>query len=572
MTTINRRDFIKASLMGFGVVSTTSLLSGCSNNDDVNEQLSINDFETYFNHGVASGDPLADRAILWTRVTPEGSPSSVLVSLDIATDADFNTIVIQEVLTALASSDYTLKLDAIGLEAGTRYYYRFKTNTATSVTGQFSTLAVGALNQAKFAVVSCANYPAGHFNVYADIAKQTDLDAVIHLGDYIYEYGMGGYATDNAQEIGRSLAQDNDGEIFSLEDYRKRYAHYRTDNALQALHQQLPFIAIWDDHEVANDAHQQGAENHNEGEGDFHTRKLAALQAYFEWMPIRPFVQNETESLYRQFQFGDLLSLYMLDTRLEARSPQLEYSDYIDPVTGQIDQAGFIADLSNPNRALLGTTQLSWLQSQIVQSESTWQVLGQQVLMTRMAIPAELLASLANPSPMIAQQFQQLADLRVRQLSQDPSLTEFDLARINTRAPYNLDAWDGYPIEREMILATAKAYNKNLIVLAGDTHNAWAGDLTDSQGDKVGFEFATPSVSSPGLESYLSLDEPSALAFEKGLNFLVDDLRFCNIRQRGYMTLTFTKELVNTQWVFVDNVLSNEYQVNTNQAGYRVKG
>ncbi|MAD90395.1 MAG: alkaline phosphatase [Pseudoalteromonas sp.] len=558
MKGLSRRDFIKSSLAGVGAATVSLSLVGCSHNDS---SPSYNDFAVDFNHGVASGDPLSDRVILWTRVTPEGTPKSVNVSLEVSLDKTFENLEFNESLAALAKNDYTIKVDLEGLKANTRYYYRFKTNDNPSPMGETKTLPETDVKQVKFAVMSCANYPAGYFHAYAEAAKMQDLDAVLHLGDYIYEYGMGGYATDKATELGRMLPEDNQGELISLADYRKRYALYRTDTGLQALHAKTPFIAVWDDHEVCNDAYLDGAENHNDDEGMFTDRKMAALKAYYEWMPIRPYVTGQAESLYRKFDFGGLVSLYMLDTRHEARVKPLDYQNYFDPTSGQFDAASFQADLTSPTQQLIGTEQLTWLTDNIKTSESKWQVLGQQVLMTKMMLPAELLVAMANPSAEIASQMTELAQLKARAQASDPTLSEQDKIRIGFTAPYNLDAWDGYPVEREMLLQTAKAANKNLVTIAGDTHNAWSGKLCTAQGDVCGYEFATPSVSSPGLEYYLQLPESQASEFAKVLELLVDDLEFANIHQRGFMTLTFTPDNVDSQWHFISNVQSQVFGI-----------
>lgn len=558
MKGLSRRDFIKSSLAGVGAATVSLSLVGCSHNDS---SPSYNDFAVDFNHGVASGDPLTDRVILWTRVTPEGTPKSVNVSLEVSLDKTFENLEFNEALAALAKNDYTVKVDLEGLKANTRYYYRFKANDNPSPMGETKTLPEMDVKQVKFAVMSCANYPAGYFHAYAEAAKMQDLDAVLHLGDYIYEYGMGGYATDKATELGRMLPEDNQGELISLADYRKRYALYRTDTGLQALHAKTPFIAVWDDHEVCNDAYLDGAENHNDDEGMFTDRKMAALKAYYEWMPIRPYVTGQAESLYRKFDFGGLVSLYMLDTRHEARVKPLDYQNYFDPTSGQLDAASFQADLTSPTQQLIGTEQLTWLTDSIKTSEAKWQVLGQQVLMTKMMLPAELLVAMANPSAAIASQMTELAQLKARAQASDPTLTEQDKMRIGFTAPYNLDAWDGYPVEREMLLQTAKAANKNLVTIAGDTHNAWSGKLCTAQGDVCGYEFATPSVSSPGLEYYLQLPESQASEFAKVLELLVDDLEFANIHQRGFMTLTFTPDNVDSQWHFISNVQSQVFGI-----------
>lgn len=558
MKGLSRRDFIKSSLAGVGAATVSLSLVGCSHNDS---SPSYNDFAVDFNHGVASGDPLTDRVILWTRVTPEGTPKSVNVSLEVSLDKTFENLEFNEPLAALAKNDYTIKVDLEGLKANTRYYYRFKANDNPSPMGETKTLPEMDVKQVKFAVMSCANYPAGYFHAYAEAAKMQDLDAVLHLGDYIYEYGMGGYATDKAAELGRMLPEDNQGELLSLTDYRKRYALYRTDTGLQALHAKTPFIAVWDDHEVCNDAYLDGAENHNDDEGMFTDRKMAALKAYYEWMPIRPYVTGQAESLYRKFDFGGLVSLYMLDTRHEARVKPLDYQNYFDPTSGQLDAASFQADLTSPTQQLIGTEQLTWLTDSIKTSEAKWQVLGQQVLMTKMMLPAELLVAMANPSAAIASQMTELAQLKARAQASDPTLTEQDKMRIGFTAPYNLDAWDGYPVEREMLLQTAKAANKNLVTIAGDTHNAWSGKLCTAQGDVCGYEFATPSVSSPGLEYYLQLPESQASEFAKVLELLVDDLEFANIHQRGFMTLTFTPDNVDSQWHFISNVQSQVFGI-----------
>lgn len=571
--TFTRRHFLKASAAGFGVAVLSLGLTGCTLDDDEDVSTHVS-----FDHGVASGDPLADSLIIWTRVTPlDTATSSIKVKWQASTDANFDTISHDGETDVTAATDFTLKVDLQGLTANTTYYFRFISNGKTSPIGKGKTLPTGTIEQVKFAVVSCANYPAGFFHVYGEIAKQTDLDAVLHLGDYIYEYGNNGYATEDAALLGRLLPDDNSEEIISLTDYRKRYAHYRTDKDLQAAHGNCAFITVWDDHEITNDTWKNGAENHNEGEGDFTERKLHALQAYFEWMPIRNVADKER--IYRRFEFGNLVSLHMLDTRVLARDEQLNYADF--DLTSAQGQSDFAAAISSPSRALLGNEQLTWLTDGLSTATTQWQVLGQQVLMTKMHLPFEILQLLMSiqiaqaggndPSELLAKAnvlFSELAQIKGRILAGDPSVTAQERARVETTAPYNLDAWDGYAYEREVILGTAITAEKNLVVLAGDTHNAWAGQLvTDASNPfaashTAGVEFATSSVSSPGLENYLALNSQSAetvAQMEQVIALLVNDLAYNNLVERGYLTVTFTEQQAHAEWQFVSSIKTASY-------------
>ncbi|PKI03231.1 alkaline phosphatase, partial [Shewanella sp. 11B5] len=475
--------------------------------------------------------------------------------------------------------DYTVKVDAVGLEAGQQYFYRFKAGETVSEMGQTRTLPEGSVASVKLAVMSCANFPAGYFNVYEMAAQQNDLDAVVHLGDYLYEYARGEYASEHAVELGREVLPA--GELFLLDDYRTRYSQYRSDASLQKLHAKVPFITVWDDHEVANDTWKDGAENHNDGEGDFDQRKQAALQAYFEWLPIRPWSEGNHEEIYRSFNYGNLVDLHMLDTRVLARDKQLEYSQYIDATTGAFNSSTFLADVTDTDRTLLGQTQLLWLQQTLLQSTAKWQVLGQQVLMGKMLMPAAI-ATQQMSIPQFAE-LAGLAQLAGRAQAGDPTLTAEELAYLQANQakltpeviallqlpaiPYNLDAWDGYAYEREVILATAKSLQHNLVVIAGDTHNAWASDLTDSGGDIVGIEFATSSVSSPGLEYYLGLSDAEMPATEAAIVGLVADLKYANLKDRGYLLLTFTENEVRSDWQYVDTILDKTF-VQLDARGY----
>lgn len=322
---LTRRELIQKSLAGFGALSLPVALTACG---DDNETTAGNALKVQFLHGVASGDPLHDRIILWTRLTPNDNAARLEVVWEIASDEAFKQLVNTGKVQTNAAKDFTVKVDADRLQAGTEYYYRFRFGNTVSAIGQTKTLSQRS-DQVKFAVCSCSNYPAGYFHVYKEMVQESNLDVIIHLGDYIYEYGQGGYATDDAQQLGRTFATDNDKEIINLDDYRKRYALYRTDADLQAAHQRHPFIVIWDDHELSNDTWEAGADNHQEDEGSFIERKLAALQAYFEWMPIRPVAENDHLNIYRQFDFGGLVNLMMLDTRILARHKQLNYNDYM---------------------------------------------------------------------------------------------------------------------------------------------------------------------------------------------------------------------------------------------------
>ena len=546
---ISRRDFIRLSAMGIGAAAISTGLAGCGGDSQIGVKVK-------YSHGVASGDPLQDKVIIWTRVTPELELKiDVQVHWEVSEDAEFTSLIHQGHMITSPERDYTVKVDIQNLLPGRTYFYRFIANKVISPVGQMKTLPSGSVDKVKLAVFSCANYPAGFFNVYGEAAKRNDIDAVLHLGDYLYEYAMGGYATENAIQIGRAIPQDNDTELVSLSDYRKRYALYRSDEQLQGLHAKVPFICVWDDHEVANDAWRNGAENHQPEEGSFDERKMQALQAYFEWLPIRPANPDDNETIYRYFEFGDLASLYMLDTRLIGRDLQLDFASYTDPVSGSFNSAQFIADVADANRTLLGADQLLWLQQTMMISPAKWQVLGQQVLMGRMNIPAELLRSPSKMGELVA--------IKLRMDAGDPTLTEEEQTRVLSAVPYNLDAWDGYAYEREVIFGLVKQLDKDLIVLAGDTHNAWANNLTDRVGDAVGVEFAAPSVTSPGLESYLNLgDDPVALGqAEFGFTTLINDLQYMNISQRGYLTVTLTPEKAEGEWVFVNNILSPTYSV-----------
>jgi alkaline phosphatase D len=560
----SRRQFITNSLRSAGliVVSTgiSANLTACK----------AGSTRGRFDHGVASGDPLADRVILWTRITPLESGANLdtqtnWVSWQVATDAAFKNIVIFDSAVTDATHDFTIKIDAQGLKPNQKYYYRFITSTHISPTGETRTLPKNHVRQVKFAVVSCSNYPAGLFHVYGEIAQSKDIDAVLHLGDYIYEYPRGGYASNDAAALNREVLPTN--ELLSLQDYRTRYAQYRSDSNLQAAHQRFPFITVWDDHEIANDAWRQGAENHNPTEGDYRARLSAALQAYAEWMPIRPMVNKDLSGLQRSFQYGDLVNLIMLDTRLAGRDQALELANYFD-TQGTFNQTGFATDLADPSRKLIGEKQLNWLKHQLGSSRSSWQVLGQQVLMGTMELPGAIATQQLS-----IQEFAELAQIAQIAASNPALLTPEQLQKLQLKGhllrlgklPYNLDAWDGYPSERAKVLAAAQQHNSNLVVLAGDTHNGWANNLKH-QGKAVGVEFATPSVSSPGLEEVLGLSTlPAVLQVEGAVTQLIDNLQYTNLSNRGYMLVTFTHQNVESEWIYIDSVKNPSYAIATDR-------
>ena len=535
--TAKRRHFLKLMAATTSVAVAGPMLTACT--------------PARFLHGVASGDPLHDRVIIWTRATPSiaGPSVLVLVSWEVAQDRHFRHLVAQGYTYTDETVDYTVKVDVEGLRPGKHYFYRFNCNGFYSAIGKTRTLPKDNVDAVNLAVLSCSNYPAGYFNVYREVAKQSkQLDYVLHLGDYIYEYDKDGYASEDAEALGRVV--DPVHEIISLSDYRRRYAQYRTDEDLQLAHQRLPFIMVWDDHEVTNDTWREGAENHNEGEGDFFERKANALQAYYEWVPIRETEVGNRERIYRRFDFGDLLSLHMLDTRIIGRDKQLAYTDYFLP-NGSFDTAQFTADLTDPNRSLLGYDQTDWLAYSLQSSHATWQILGQQVLMAPITLPA----------PLIFQQIslEDYTALLIKTQTEPDTLTPQEQAILAAPSvPLNLDAWDGYPAARETVLQTAVALGKNLISLAGDTHNAWASNLATLNGVAVGVEFATPSVSSPGLESFLADIDPTALA-----NALVQfsgPLQYANTEYRGFMKVSLSHQEAVSEWIFIDTVKSTQYK------------
>ncbi|OPH55924.1 alkaline phosphatase D family protein [Vibrio campbellii] len=544
---LSRRDFIK--VVSSGAVATT--LTACGS-DDKNTVTAAS-----FEHGVASGDPTQTQVIIWTRVTAEAS--YVDVSWQVSATEDFSSIEQSGTFTTDTSRDFTVKVDVQNLNPNTQYYYRFMVGEASSIVGITQTLPEGSVDKASMAVVSCANYPAGYFNVYKEILEQhqkASFDVVLHLGDYIYEYGAGGYASEDAAALGREPSKGT--ECITLDDYRKRYAQYRQDEDLQALHAALPMIAIWDDHELANDAWKEGAENHHNSEGSFNDRRAAAAAAWTEWLPVR---ENTFSNMliYRQFAFGDLINLMMLDTRLVGRDQPLDYFSLDAPTMEAI--GGLVAQSRSTERELLGTEQLAWLMNAFNQ-EAKWNVLGQQVLMSRMELPSSVM--LAMFQLFTATDKQKMDAL----LAVNNAIASYlaDPSSDTVKLPYNLDAWDGYYVERERVYEIVKVSSGNFVCLAGDTHNAWTSELKDVSNNPVGVEFATSSVSSPGLEEYLALEPVAIAQMEYTLPNLVSELQWTDIKQRGFMRVTFTPEKAESTWYMLSTIKDRNYQVTTKVA------
>ena len=519
---MRRRKFLKAVLAAVLLIAA-----------GIRSRLVAASQRSVFLHGIASGDPTADSVILWTRVSGDSS-QAVVVNWRIAEDREMTRIVANGRTRTDASRDFTVKVDADGLPAGSTLFYRFTVANERSEVGRTRTLPTGPVDVAKLAVVSCANHPAGFFNVYREIAGRSDLDAVVHLGDYIYEYGLNGYGSENAEALGR--IPEPVTKLRTLLDYRMRHAQYKRDPDSRAMLATLPLIAVWDDHEIANDAWREGAEGHQEDDGEWNTRRNAAIQAYYEWMPIRGKPRGSRTKIFREFRYGDLASLIMLDTRLYGRDRQ--------PHAGpDVDAESIESALDDPRRRMLGRAQERWLRRRLKNaSDTTWQVLGQQVLMT------ELIS--ANLEPLV-----------------DPngpsSIPKEHLQSIIERSKGNttsvLDAWDGYPPAREDLYADLGRYATNPVVLSGDFHTNLAADLIPKNaGQPVAVEFMTGTVSSPVLADVLPEYVPNSVrnaTLERN-----PSVKYLDTKHRGWLCLTLTKERCSGDWYLIDNILSRDYK------------
>ena len=524
-----------------------------------------------FAFGVASGDPLADRVILWTHAKVPASDAEVALTWQVASDAGFARIVSQGRVSAGAAASFTAKVDATGLAAGATYFYRFLDATgASSSVGTTRTLPAADIASLKLAVFSCALYSEGYFHAYADAAA-SDAQYALHLGDYIYEYGSDPASYGNRDVPGNRVARPAHDTV-SLNDYRTRYALYRSDLALQAAHARMPWIGVWDDHEFANDSHSAGARNHDPAtQGDWITRKNIAARVYHEWMPIRPPDPADPLKIYRRFDFGQLLSLHMLDTRIEGRDRQYDsFGDadrgmarYLAGITPGAD--GVPADAA---RRMMSAQQQQWLTGGIQASTARWQFLGSQTVMARLWLPASVLTQVGHPAAGLEAAAAFLV-ARAAQASGAP-LTVAQQAllsvRANPRLPFNLDAWDGYPAQREAILQAARQHGKRLVALSGDSHNGWCSHLSSLAGDRIGVEFAGMSVTSTGIESIglgptASALDGSALgpaAVGAGLG-LIDDLVYCDTIRRGYLLVTVSAAAVKAEYIFVSDVKQPRY-------------
>lgn len=481
-----------------------------------------------FTHSVASGEPNADSMLLWTRYVPTNGDSAA-IRAEISETADFARVVSGGAVITGPWRDWTAKIAVQGLKPGTRYYFRFiAPDGSFSPVGRTKTLPAGLAPSFRVAIFSCSNMPFGYFNAYAHAALRDDIDLAIHLGDYFYEYQTGDYPS--AKEAVAGRLPEPGSELLHLADYRLRYASYRSDPDLQKLHSVLPMIVQWDDHESANDSWEGGAQNHQPEEGDWNARRAAAIQAYREWMPV-------SEQPWKAYDIGTLATLFRTETRLLGRTKQPELA----PLLFKPDPAKALVDFRNgswmdPAATMMGSLQENWLAHAMrasVKDGIKWQVVGFGTIMGNTQTPLTALSWLAPD-----------ADGRAK------AYVMAGIAATKAGLPSNFDNWGGYPAARERFLKSAQGMGANLVVISGDSHNAWAYDLAQD-GKPAGVEFAGHSVTSPGYESALGVD-PKLVA--KGLVDQNPELKWCDTSRRGYMVMTITPAKISNDWIFVDTI------------------
>ena len=494
-----------------------------------------------FRHGVASGDPLGDRVVLWTRVTPgphafpgSGQGPNTTVTWQVARDPQFSRVVRSGRVVTGATRDHTVKVDAAGLQPGSRYWYRFRALGETSPVGRTRTATAGCpdVDSLRFGLVSCANYEGGFFRGYGHLAERDDLDFVLHLGDYIYEYGTGEYGP--GPEIDRTHQPAH--EIVSLADYRRRHAQYKTDPDLAALHRRNPFIITLDDHEVANDSHRAGAENHTpETEGDYRDRRARAMRAMLEWQPIRP---PSPGRLYRRLPQGDLADIHLLDLR-RYRDPQVA-----TPTDPAID---------DPTRTITGDAQMGWLKNGLSRNGITWRFVANPVMIAPVDVPgldglppgtADALAQLTNSS-----------------------------APVQGGAPYNVDQWDGYRADRAELLGHLDDQGiDNVVFLTGDIHSSWACDLpldpaTYPASGSVATELVGTSITSDNLDD-ITGSEPrtTSIAVEEAIKTANPHIKLLEFDSHGYSVVDVDADRVQMDWYYLSDRTDPEATVSFAQA------
>ncbi len=526
-----------------GVSSTLLLPTACSHTPSGTARHS----SPTFAHGVASGDPDTTSVVIWTRVS--GAQESITVDWYVATDAEMLDVVSHGQFTTSAQRDYTVKQVVDGLAPGESYFYQFVVNDTTSPLGRTKTLPVGHVDRLVLAVATCSNYPFGYFNAYEVIANDDEVDLVVHLGDYIYEYrARGGYGGATGRRIGRNHEPGH--ETVSLQDYRIRHAQYKGDPESIVMHARHPLVVIWDDHESANNPWMEGAANHQLNDGDWFARRAASKQAYYEWMPIRdPGPGGSWLQYWRHYKFGDLASLITLETRHTGRSKQYEWTGRLEDFKSAAEANAFYDDVVGaPDRTMLSAEMARFLQAELAESAIAarrWRIIGNQSVMARTRMP-----NLNEPF---------FEDLRKELNGSARRLLDNQTRLGELAVPGDLDAWDGYPAARERFYQLAKdAGVTDLLVISGDSHSYWANALHDADGTSMGVELGATGITSP--RSLLSLGIDGLARWDQLVAANNKEIVWADGSHRGFIRLDITHDSVRADFVTVSDVESRNYE------------